>query len=620
MKVRVRVTIGSLVLLNSEIEALEVTQELGQHTTCRVEFTRDRAQPETLDELIRQPVTVTLQEDEADPIEIFQGRIADGSQSHLLHYGSRFVLQAISPSVRHEFREAVYFPESTLGSIAGKLGAKLVGKPRRDPGKFDYVQWGETELDFLRRLADEHGCFLVTTGPSVEIRSEFLDKSYDLVWGETLLELTARARTVNHGITGASYDPKEKHTHRHHGVRQAPATLGGAAKLVAAVTDVARTHAGGGDPLFEEPYGRAATHADFKALLRLESERAIGAAVLVEGVSGKPGLLAGDLVNLIEGGDFTLPTSGKLGLVRVVHEFREQHYLNRFVATPWKNFTGLTRPPRQVLAGAVTAEVVETAKDPDKMGRVKVAYRWQTGGESTNWARVVSLHAGNDRGILFLPEVGDEVLVVFEQGDPERPLVVGALWNGKDRPPEAKDDNSVKWIRTRSGNTIKMQDDRRGQAITLYTPEAECAVQLLHKEGESIVTVFSEGDIELQAKGEIRLKSQSFQQEVKGDSKRKIGGEESVDTGRNLTLKAGMDLGLSGGMNAVLKGGINVESVAGAVNNVVGAMVHIQPPGFMGKQVQAKSVQIKDVDMGEAKPPEEAQPQRTAEPATPRAG
>jgi uncharacterized protein involved in type VI secretion and phage assembly len=480
------------------------------------------------------------------------------------------------------------------------------------------VQWGETELDFLRRLADEHGCFLVTTGPAVEVRSEFVDKGHELVWGETLLEMTARARSVNHGITGASYDAKAKHTHRHHGVRQGPATLGGAARLVGAVAEIAKSYAGGGDPLFEEPYGRAATHADFKSLLRLESERAIGSAVLVECVSGKPGLLAGDMVNLIEGVDFKLPTSGKLGLVKVVHDFHDQHYVNRFVATPWKNFTNLQRPQRQELNGAVTAEVVETATDPDKMGRVKIAYRWQAG-DHTNWARLVMPHAGNDRGVMFLPEVGDEVLVVFEQGDPERPLVIGSLWNGKDKAPEAKDDNSLKYIRTRSGNTILFREDDDGEAIDLFTPNGECSIQLNRpKSGDPIVTLFSEGDIELQAKGEIRMKSKTFQQNVESDSKRKIGGEESTETSKNLTLKAGMDLLLAGGMNAVLKGGINVESVAGAVNNVVGSLVHIQPPGFMGKQVQAKSVNIEDVDLGERKPPEAAEPERTADPATPR--
>jgi Rhs element Vgr protein len=620
MKVRVVVTIGELVLRNSELESLEVDQELGQHTTCRVEFTRDRSQTANLDELLKQPVTVTLQEDDGEPVEIFQGRIADGSQSHLLHFGARFVLHALSPSVRHEYRETVYFPESTLASIANKLGAKLAGTPRRDPGKFDYVQWGETELDFLRRLADEHGCFLVTTGPALEIRSEFQDKGWELVWGETLLELTARARSANHGITGASYDPAKKHTHRHHGVRQAPATLGGAARLVGAVTEIAKTYAGGGDPQFEEPYGRASTHADFKALLRLESERTIGGAVLVEAVSGRPGLLAGDLVNLVEGADFKLPTSGKLGLVKVVHEFRDQQYVNRFIATPWKHFTNLDRPARQVLPGPVTAEVVETATDPDKMGRVKIAYRWQADG-GTSWARIVAPHAGNDRGMLFLPEIGDEVLVVFEQGDPERPLVVGALWNGKDRAPDAKDDNSIKTIRTRSGNTIQFRDDAQGESIDLFTPKGECMLQLLHpSSGDAILTLFSEGDIELQAKGEIRLKSKTFQQLVESDSKRKISGEESIETSRNLTLKAGMDLGLAAGMNAVLKGGINVESVAGAVNNVVGSLVHIQPPGFMGKQVQAKAVNIQAVDVGDRKPPEAAKPERTADAATPRTG
>jgi phage baseplate assembly protein gpV len=354
-------------------------------------------------------------------------------------------------------------------------------------------------------------------------------------------------------------------------------------------------------------------------MLKLESERAIGAAVLVEGVCGKPGLLAGDMVDLIEKKDFSLPTSGKLGLIKVVHKFHDQHYISRFVATPWKNFSSLTPPARRALTGPVTAEVIETAIDPDKMGRVKIAYRWQTG-DNTNWARLAAPHAGNGRGIMFMPEVGDEVLVVFEQGDPERPVVVGFLWNGRDQPPEAEHDNLVKVIRTRSGLTITFRDEDQNETIDVSTPKGECVLQLKCGSGASdaIITLFSEGDIALEAKGEIRLKSKTFQQKVDSDSKRKIGGEESIETAKDLTLKAGMNLGLAGGMNAVLKGGMNVESVAGALNNVVGAMVHIQPPGFMGKQVQAKAVDVAEVDVGTRTPPEEAAPKRTTENATPR--
>src|SRR5690606_22750060 len=126
---------------------------------------------------------------------------------------------------------------------------------------------------------------------------------------------------VNHGYSGVSYEAKNKHIHIHNGIRQKAATLGGASKLVKAVEDLTREPSG--DPGLEEPRGRALTHADYKALLRMESERTLGGAVLVEGKSIKPGLAAGDLVELIQGTNFTLPTTGKLGLIKVVHVFED---------------------------------------------------------------------------------------------------------------------------------------------------------------------------------------------------------------------------------------------------------------------------------------------------------
>lgn len=617
MKVILRVTIGDLMLRNSEVERLEIVQELGQHTTCKIDFIRDSALDVSLDQLLRDPVSVKVQGEGGPVIEIFQGAITDGVQSHLLNLGSKFSLEAVSPSERLEYEDTVYFPQSTLSTIAAKFGVKIVGNLKRNPPAFDHVQWGESEFAFLKRLADEHGAFIVTTGAEPEIRTEFEDKGWELLWGDTLLEVRARARPVNHGFSGASYEVKAKHTHGHAGIRQSPPTLGGASKLVTAVAELAREAIGGGDPGLEIPSGRAATHADFKALLRQESERSLGGAVLVEGQSVKPGLAAGELVELIQGLNFTLPTTGKLGLIKVTHTFEEQQYRNEFVATPWKNFTNLERPPAPVRQGPVTAEVVTSDQDPDKMGRIKIRYRWQ-GSDVTNWARLTTLYAGNGRGLMFIPEVGDEVLVIFEEGDAERPVVVGSLWNGKDLPPDNRAKNDTKWIVTRSGNTVRLLDGDDGQVIDLCTPTGKTLIQLSEpKSGPSVVTIYSDGDIALEAKGELRIKSKTFLQQVDSDSARKIGGDESTDVGKNATIKAGMDLGLSG-LNAALKGGMNVESVAGAINNIVGGMVHIQPPGFMGKQITAKAVSVPAVQAPDVSPPAAADPQRTADAPTPR--
>ena len=120
--------------------------------------------------------------------------------------------------------------------------------------------------------------------------------------------------------------------------------------------------------------------------------------------------------------------------------------------------------------------VVQDVEDPEGLGRVAVHLPWAIdpdGGEYTAWARVATLMAGNSRGTWFIPEVDDEVLVAFEAGNPRRPYVVGALWNGVDAPPEQMDgtgQNNIRSIRSRSGIVIKIDDDAGRENLALETP------------------------------------------------------------------------------------------------------------------------------------------------------
>src|SRR4051794_32389997 len=99
--------------------------------------------------------------------------------------------------------------------------------------------------------------------------------------------------------------------------------------------------------------------------------------------------------------------------------------------------------------------VVSDLADPDRQGRGEGELPWSPdpGGSSYDvWARLATTMAGNNRGTWFIPDVGDEVLVAFEGGQPRRPYVVGALWNGQDAPPEQMDgagDNNLKTILSR---------------------------------------------------------------------------------------------------------------------------------------------------------------------------
>ena len=127
--------------------------------------------------------------------------------------------------------------------------------------------------------------------------------------------------------------------------------------------------------------------------------------------------------------------------------------------------------------------VVTDNLDPTNIGRVKVKIPSLSPDTTTNWARVVSPGGGPDRGIEFLPEVNDEVLIGFEMGDVRYPYVLGGLWNGVDAPPKGSSDLisggkvQKRVIRSRNGNVITLDDtdgaggitveDKNGNKVTL---------------------------------------------------------------------------------------------------------------------------------------------------------
>ncbi len=109
--------------------------------------------------------------------------------------------------------------------------------------------------------------------------------------------------------------------------------------------------------------------------------------------------------------------------------------------------------------------IVTDNKDPSKLGRVKVKIPILSQQDSTYWCPIIMLGAGKNRGWFFIPEKDDEVLMLFEHGDMNRPLVVGALWNGKDKPPDKNPGkNPRRVIKSRQGSKITF-DDENNQLI-----------------------------------------------------------------------------------------------------------------------------------------------------------
>ncbi len=156
----------------------------------------------------------------------------------------------------------------------------------------------------------------------------------------------------------------------------------------------------------------------------------------------------------------------------------------------------------------VVVGIVTNNKDDSGQGRVKVKFPWLSDADESNWARIVTPMARNDRGMYFLPEPDDEVLVVFEQGLVHRPYVIGALWNGKDKPPagNADGENNVRVIKSRSGHTITLDDTTGAEKITIEDGAHQSSITLDAAQGSLSIT--SEGDLMVRVKGKLTLQSE----------------------------------------------------------------------------------------------------------------
>jgi uncharacterized protein involved in type VI secretion and phage assembly len=146
------------------------------------------------------------------------------------------------------------------------------------------------------------------------------------------------------------------------------------------------------------------------------------------------------------------------------------------------------RPPAWLNAGCL-ARVV-SLDDPERLNRVQIrliAYDGIDDQDAPLWARVVAPFAGQDRGAFFMPDVDDEVLVVFTNGDPRFPLVLGGLWNGASPAPAdlQPEGNRFKRIRSKNGITITLDDQQGQETLTLETPGGQI---LTLKDGPGTVT------------------------------------------------------------------------------------------------------------------------------------
>lgn len=186
----------------------------------------------------------------------------------------------------------------------------------------------------------------------------------------------------------------------------------------------------------------------------------------------------------------------------------------------------------------VVIGVVTNNKDDQGLGRIKVKFPWLSGSVESHWARVATPMAGNGRGLYSLPEVDDEVLVLFDRGDVRFPFVIGALWNGKDKAPANNSDghNSERVIKSRSGHTIRLKDEKGAEKVEIVDASGKNSVVI--DTTANAITVRADACIVLSApQGDVVIEAKNLKIAV-GDAK--------VEVEAAMTIRAGGELALEG--------------------------------------------------------------------------
>ena len=232
--------------------------------------------------------------------------------------------------------------------------------------------------------------------------------------------------------------------------------------------------------------------------------------------------------------------------------------------------------------GAVLAQVTD-AKDPQGLGRVKVSYPWLSDDHASDWAPTVQAGAGKDRGALILPEVGDEVLVVFDHGDVNHPFVLGGLYNGTDKPksgPVDPIDSSSGAVNRRSlvsrnGHRIDLLDqDGKTEGITLESSDSK--LQIVMDSVGTKITVHSDGTVTVEGKQGVTIDASSSKLALKaGQIEMTATSGVKIDGGSgSVNVQAGGDLSLKG-TNATVEGSANTNVKGGALCQLQAALIKI---------------------------------------------
>jgi len=221
-------------------------------------------------------------------------------------------------------------------------------------------------------------------------------------------------------------------------------------------------------------------------------------------------------------------------------------------------------------------------------GMVKVEFFMTDGTVNvSDWVRVIVPYGGKDKGMYFLPDIGDEVAIAFEQGNIEKPYILGCLWNKADKIPDnsVSKDNTIKKLKTKGGHEIIFDDTENKSKITISTSKkseilvddenSSIIIKAKGDDGENIITIDSKkGEINVDSKKKIKLNTGSASVDIDGNGKKiAIKADNITLDGKTIKIK-GQSVNIQGNQTEI-KASASMNIKCDGVANIKGGMVKI---------------------------------------------
>ncbi|MFP2903813.1 phage baseplate assembly protein V [Pyxidicoccus sp. 3LFB2] len=405
------------------------------------------------------------------------------------------------------------FNEKTLGAIvrriAGEHRLSVGNVPRADVGS--RTQYNQTDLEFLNGLAADHGCELVisTAGgqKALSFQAQESGPSATLKLGEELLEFTPRisSQSLVSKVTVRSSSPDGEEVLVESAVIRASLPSG---QKRSGLRNGKELKARGHRIITNRPVN---SRDEARELARAELERIVSSAVTGSGrCLGRPELrVGGTLAIKAVGNRF----SGQYHLTQVTHTFSvEEGFRTAFEVQGGPRVPDSVSTSKAPVQGLAVARVNQT----DEQGRVTLHIPWLAPDYVSDWVRVVTPLAGKGHG-LYLPfQVDDEVLVAFEQGDIDRPFVLGGVWSTQATPPDKPEgatsgEGEKRQYALRTPGGLSLWFDDKARRITLGDGGK---TQLVIDAEAGSVTLTADQDLSMKAGGALTLQCRELSAEA----------------------------------------------------------------------------------------------------------